>query len=329
MVGFVGVFGSDISFTPSRIHARIRAVELLMSIPPKNQNLVYHPPIEQPAAGAKSEPIRLGTSGSAPQTIVVPDAPPELKLEKPIPLPLLMSFLGQGKEVAGATRAASSEIAADLPPLPAVISLPNGLFAFRDKVAVPRVNQSAAGSGESQASPPGLPGAGGSGKDHQAAQAGLPEPVTSEPLPANAVRLDLPRDGNFPAVTLGPSIAEQYPDVASSSRKIVSTVYIKVGLKKNWMLEFWSMEGSAPEPPWAYEIYRPDDLKFPEETTVLMIGGTIDTGGQFENLKLLLPTEYAGKDALLGILSRWRFRPATRGGVPVPVQVLLVIPGQE
>jgi hypothetical protein len=61
-------------------------------------------------------------------------------------------------------------------------------------------------------------------------------------------------------------------------------------------------------------------------TEAVLVGGVLNTSGQFEDLHLLLPPEWPQRDSLLITMGRWRFRPAARNGVAVAVQVLLVIP---
>jgi hypothetical protein len=149
--------------------------------------------------------------------------------------------------------------------------------------------------------------------------------------PERTTRIDLPRDGVFTMSVMGESAMRQYPELASSSTaKVVSSVYLKVGLKKSWVLEFSPNEpksGTGPlAPPWLYELYRPDELqKSPEEGAVL-VAGVLNASGQFENLQLLMPKEWPQKDHVLQALVHWKFRPATRNGEAVAVKILLIIP---
>ncbi len=48
--------------------------------------------------------------------------------------------------------------------------------------------------------------------------------------------------------------------------------------------------------------------------------------GKLEQLKLISEVAPADRDALLASLNRWEFRPATRGGKPAAVEVLLIVP---
>jgi hypothetical protein len=144
-------------------------------------------------------------------------------------------------------------------------------------------------------------------------------------------RIDFPRDGVFGMSLQGESLIRQHPEVESqSTAKLVSSVYLKVGLKKSWVLEFSPNEPNGNTepiaPPWLYEIYRPDELqKGPEEGAVL-VAGVINTNGLFENLQLLLPKDWPRKDPLLRALNHWKFRPASRKGEAIAIKILLVIP---
>jgi hypothetical protein len=76
------------------------------------------------------------------------------------------------------------------------------------------------------------------------------------------VRIDLPRNSRPPISVLGESVAEQFPEtVGRMSSRVVSTIYLRVGLKRNWTLEYCLPAGSAEgpakggaaalDPPWA------------------------------------------------------------------------------
>ena len=148
---------------------------------------------------------------------------------------------------------------------------------------------------------------------------------------ADLTRLDLAPNGHFPISVLGPSVSALYPDITSPlTGRIVSTVYLKLGLKRSWTLEFCGCTADANtgalEAPWAYLLFRPDNLQMPPGSEAVLVGGVLDINGQLQELHLLLPPELPQKELLLHVMGLWRFRPAARNGVPVAVQVLLVIP---
>ncbi len=61
----------------------------------------------------------------------------------------------------------------------------------------------------------------------------------------------------------------------------------------------------------------------------IMVHGYVDRAGKFKDLNVLrVPDERMGP-LLLPHLGHWQFRPATRDGIPVLVEVLLAIPPHE
>jgi hypothetical protein len=303
--------GTSPATQPTR-HFRVELLQLKTSISWPQRPAFRFIPMPRTQATAEAHHSAPLARNKAPQTLIVPDAPPELKLPNPIPAPFALSWLA----INPATGGLPLPVGAAGPPLPTtgILSLPDDPPIAVRVLLVPKVSQSPEGSNLN-----------GAGTDNQQAAT---EPHLGEK--EKLTRLELPPGGKFPASVLGPSISEQYPDIATGlSGKIVSTVYLKVGVGKSWTLECWA-SGAAPlDPPWAYEIYRPDNLQLPPETEAILIGGTINSSGQFENLQLLLPPEWPRKDTLLQALQQWKFRPAARDGEPIAVKVLLVIPRQS
>jgi hypothetical protein len=144
-----------------------------------------------------------------------------------------------------------------------------------------------------------------------------------------------PKDGKFGVVVTGSSVASPYPQSAGSlSGKVVYTVYVGVGKRKNWILQYslpktsgssFSAEGSraALEAPWPYDIVRPNHGN---DSDYVVVHGVVTKDGHFEELDMVFPPELEGKELLLQSLKRWAFRPATRDGEQASVEVLLIIP---
>lgn len=116
---------------------------------------------------------------------------------------------------------------------------------------------------------------------------------------------------------------------------MVYTVYLHVGLGKNWILQYSiprseevANAGSVarPEAPWPYDILRP--RLAPEDFTseAIMVHGFVNMAGQFERLAMVLPTQFAQAKFLLDALKHWQFRPARQNGQAAAVEVLLIIP---
>lgn len=151
-------------------------------------------------------------------------------------------------------------------------------------------------------------------------------------------RLNLPKDGKFSVVVSGSSPAGPYAESAGAlSGKMVYSVYISVGLRKKWILQYClakaeeqkiAVRGRALpiEAPWPYVIVRPETMSFSE---YVIVHGILGADGRFDQLGLLFPGDLEKKDLLISSLKQWTFRAATRDGVPSEVEILLIIPGQS
>jgi len=171
-------------------------------------------------------------------------------------------------------------------------------------------------------------GAGGSGID------GSPGALGDM---ADLTRIILPKDGKFGVVVAGASASTPYPEsVGALSGKVVYTVYLKVGLRKSWILQYClpkvaetAKRGTATplDAPWPFLILRPDRLT-DSDPDYIIVHGMLTSAGQFEQLALVFPAELDKRDLLLKSLKLWAFRPASRDGEPIGVEVLLIIPRQ-
>ena len=156
---------------------------------------------------------------------------------------------------------------------------------------------------------------------------------------AGFTRLTLPKDGKFGVVVQGYAGAVPYPEsVGALSGKVVYTVYLKVGLKRSWILQYCLPKASGTtvprgksatplEAPWPYLVMRPDGWGASDPDYV-MVHGTLTSAGKFDQMTLAFPDELERKDLLLKSLKMWAFRPASRDGEPIAVEVLLIIPRQ-
>jgi hypothetical protein len=146
-------------------------------------------------------------------------------------------------------------------------------------------------------------------------------------------RITQPKDGKFGIVVSGSSASELFPDTAGMlSGTIVYTVYVRVGQRKNWILQYCLAKGAEPgsapiDAPWPFLMLRPDTLNAADQDYVV-IRAVINSNGQFEQLGLVYPGEVAEQEKLLGALRQWAFRPASRAGQAVAVETLLIIPKQ-
>ena len=184
-------------------------------------------------------------------------------------------------------------------------------------------------------------GNGGAGSGSASGNAGNGSDPNGRPdLPMGQVtRFTLPKEGKFPVVVAGLSAAAPYAEsVGVLSGKTVYNVFIGVGLRKKWILQYClsrteeqknTVKGRVEpiEPPWPYVIVRPNEMTAGEREYVL-VHGILKTDGRFENLALVYPREIDRKELLISSLKQWTFRPASRDGVPSEVEVLLIIPSQ-
>ena len=152
----------------------------------------------------------------------------------------------------------------------------------------------------------------------------------------SVTRISLPPDGQFGVVVVGSSLAEQYPEIVSVwGGRLVYTVYLHVGLGKNWILQYSlprgtdgvaTMNADRPEAPWPYDIIRPNLAPSDYTSDAIMVHGFVNVTGRFEHLAVAFPTEFAQAKFVLNALQRWKFRPARQDGQVTSVEVLLIIP---
>jgi hypothetical protein len=156
--------------------------------------------------------------------------------------------------------------------------------------------------------------------------------------PATA-RIRLPKDGSFGMVVVGPSLSEKYPEtVGIWNGRLAYTVYLHVGLPKNWILQYAMPRNvevasagvvTRPEAPWPYDIVRPNLKEEDFNSDAIMIHGFVNVQGHFEQLSVVFPPECPQSKFLLTSLEQWNFRPATQNGQVAMVEVLLIIPDPE
>ena len=157
------------------------------------------------------------------------------------------------------------------------------------------------------------------------------------PPPPHTTRIVRPKDGKYNVVVMGSSNLDAYPEaVGILSSKLVYTVYIRAGGRKEWILEFCllkavekavKLRGSTVpvEAPYPFVIYKPD-LTLLNDADYLVVHGFISAAGRFEHLSALGDIDAASLSTLIGALENWEFRPASRDGEPSAVEIALIIP---
>jgi hypothetical protein len=148
------------------------------------------------------------------------------------------------------------------------------------------------------------------------------------------VHLTRPEDGKFGVVVVGSSAADDYPEAGNLwSGRLAYTVYLKVGVSKNWILQYSipraqvATGNARPDAPWPYDIARPS-IDADANTDAIMVHGFVNTAGRFDQLAVIFPTELAEAKFLLRALQQWQFRPAMQNGQATQVEVLIIIPAE-
>jgi hypothetical protein len=155
-------------------------------------------------------------------------------------------------------------------------------------------------------------------------------------------RIEHPISGVFDVVVIGSSVMDGAPGSAGIlSGKPVYTVYLQVGTPKEWMLQY-CIPNLSQDPVVSGSVVTignpsPVRAPYPRMTVVpppsllladrsVMIHGYLDDSGHFEDLRLLGQDGSEIEPNVIPFLEQWTFRPATRDGMPVQIEVLLVIP---
>ncbi|MGB8536667.1 MAG: hypothetical protein WCD57_09665 [Acidobacteriaceae bacterium] len=189
-------------------------------------------------------------------------------------------------------------------------------------------NQAGKGAGpDGVGRPEGVKGGPDSGAS-QAADVGSRDQPT-------VTRIVMPKDGKFGVVVVGSSMAEEYPEtVGLWGSRIAYTVYLHVGLGKNWILQYslpQAADNGAPariDAPWPYDIERPGLAPGDFNGDAIIVHGFVNSAGRFEKLAIVFPVEFSQSKFVLGALERWQFRAAMQNGLLTAVEVLLIIPAE-
>jgi hypothetical protein len=338
-------------WTPPKLRPPVKqfSVPTPNKVPPAQQSLPAAPVLELP-----NREIVLGTVNLAPTLL---NDSSRLVHIPTTSVPVSSAGRESAKESPQIARTTSDQPGAN------VISQPNAPQLLTPSV-VPPANQVApedrAGGGPEGARPPVAPGspagpvnnvpgpppaAGAAAPNGPAADRTGPTGTPTSPGGTGALRspggkftvVVQPPDGKFAAVIQGSPDSLHYPESAGVlGGKIVYTVYLRVGLRKNWILQYTlpkdaravtGTSGTPIEPPWPLLIMRPDELT--ARPIYIIVHGKITVAGAFDQLSLVFPHEFEKQDVLLKSLEQWKFRPALRDGEPAAIDVLLIIPRQD
>jgi hypothetical protein len=151
-------------------------------------------------------------------------------------------------------------------------------------------------------------------------------------------RIHVAKDGHFGVVVVGSSMADEYPETVEVwGSRLIYTVYLHVGTRRNWILQYALPRGAdaaaagndaRPEAPWPYDIVRPDLKTAEYNSDALMVHGIVNAAGRFERLAMVFPSEFARAKFVLDAMQQWQFRPAAVNGKQAAVEVLVIIPEQ-
>jgi hypothetical protein len=185
------------------------------------------------------------------------------------------------------------------------------------------------------------PGQGEAGTPGVSPESPIPGSVTGSP---ELVRMVRPADGKQDFVVT--QVASSIPGSADLlTGRPVYSVYIPVGVGRDWILQY-CVPSQRPEPaqartrntvvlelkpanpvaaPYAFLIFRPG-LRFKPGVRYAFVHGFINEKGRFEGLKEAGANALEEVDSVIRALGNWEFRPASRDGAAISVEVLICIP---
>jgi hypothetical protein len=153
-----------------------------------------------------------------------------------------------------------------------------------------------------------------------------------------------------PDVVIQSGGQDMFPDgVGYLSGRPVYTVYLPVGKRKRWILQYCKpgkgqrvvneeeaeepravklTQGTAVKAPFPLVTYQPA-IVLKTGIEYLMVHGTIDATGTFQGLQVIQGDAEDTNKQLLASLAQWQFRPATQDGRPLGVEVLLAVPSDR
>jgi hypothetical protein len=158
-----------------------------------------------------------------------------------------------------------------------------------------------------------------------------------------------PEDGVFDLVVSQSALSELVTNADGIMKgRPTETVYLEVGTSKAWILQYCGSGDDrrteeSTSPGWVYFLVdfpqpmigpypsitvRPPAPLLPRKEYVL-VHGLITTEGVFDKLEVLKTRSRDLLSMLEPSLKKWRFRPASRQGEPLPVEILLLIPPIE
>lgn len=158
-----------------------------------------------------------------------------------------------------------------------------------------------------------------------------------------ATQITHPTTGVFDVVVQSSGF-EGLPESAGVlSGKPIYSVYLAVGAPRDWILQYCAPAGEDEGPEVIGSVVRlgtPAGLTAPYPKTTLrppighrpggyvMVHGFIGANGRFQDIRVLGTGDARENADVIAVLELWEFRPATRQGQPMRVEMLLAIPAE-
>jgi hypothetical protein len=348
-------------WSPSKVTVK----KVTPPLPQKPTSSDVQPSVERPNEELTLADVNVASSfhpTSHPIVNASTTSPVRVQTQQPVQLPPTMSSKSLTRPTPATILSLSNlrmkEGTATLPPVnESVVVRGPGVLAGQGKEASPGSPSSSAKPGQGGSSPgpggnpknegagPGQglafkisgPGVSPSNSDREIAQTESGNgPNRVDDDQSSTTNIKEPPDGKFGSVIIGNSIQDQYPETSGVwNGRMAYTVYLHVGLSRNWVLQYSLPKSDAPQPaaqaleaPWPYSIVRPNLDPGSIDADALMIHGFVNQSGHFETLSIVFPQAFPQAQFVLAALEKWQFRPATQQGQSAKVEVLLIIPEQ-
>jgi hypothetical protein len=160
---------------------------------------------------------------------------------------------------------------------------------------------------------------------------------------AAATRINHPAGGVFDVVVESAGTAGFVESSGVLSGKPIYSVYIRAGGGRDWLMQYCIppeddvvMESTARGQIVRLTTSSPLVAPYPRMTMRppvrvrqgrhVMVHGYITIEGRFRDLRVLASSGASEAEMVLAVLEQWQFRPASRDGKPLPVEILLAIP---
>ncbi len=160
---------------------------------------------------------------------------------------------------------------------------------------------------------------------------------------AAASRVLHPAGGVFDVVIQSGGLEGLSESSGALSGRPIYSVYVKAGAAHDWILQYCIPAEDDPGAEQSGSVVRlgnpaPLSAPYPTVTTrppveprpggYVMVHGYVTPEGLFSNLRVLGRTDPEEAEVVTEVLDQWRFRPASRQGQPVRVEILLAIPAE-